>query len=47
VKWYEDNGVNFVPKSLNPPAVPELRPIERYWAIIKNKLQKIGKTAKT
>ena len=30
VKWYKDNGVNFVPKSPNPPAVPELRPIERY-----------------
>lgn len=35
LKWYEDHGVDFVPKEANPPNCPELRPVERYWALIK------------
>jgi transposase len=38
MKWYEDNNVNIVPKTANPPNCPELRPIERYWALIKREL---------
>ena len=32
---------------MNPPNCPELRPIERYWAIIKRNLQKSQKEAKS
>lgn len=39
MKWYEDNGVNIVPKWCNPPNCPELRPIERYWAMVKRNLK--------
>lgn len=35
LKWYEDNKVDFVPKEANPPNCPELRPVERYWALLK------------
>lgn len=45
-QWYESNGVNYVPKDLNPPNCPELRPVEKYWSIIKGKLRKSGKVAK-
>jgi transposase len=31
-------GVNFIPKPFNPPNVPQLRPIERFWAILKAKV---------
>lgn len=44
--WYESNKVNYVPKTYNPPNCPELRPIERYWAIMKSKLRKTTKEAK-
>lgn len=47
LKWYGDNGINYVPKDTNPPNVPELRPIERYWAKVKAELRKSGKTVKT
>ena len=43
--WYEANHVNFVAKSANPPNSPELRPIEQFWALVKQKLMKTGKTA--
>lgn len=46
MKWYEDNGVNIVPKDANPPNCPELRPIEKYWAIMKRKLLKSNKIVK-
>lgn len=38
--WYEANGVHVVPREANPPNCPELRPIEKYWAIVKRKLLK-------
>lgn len=44
--WYISNNVNVVPKDMNPPNCPELRPIERYWAIVKLKLRKTSKEAK-
>lgn len=31
--------------SANPPNCPELRPIEKYWALVKQKLMKTGKSA--
>lgn len=39
-EWYAGNNINIVPKDCNPPNVPELRPIERYWAIVKRNLGK-------
>lgn len=44
--WYRSNNVEVVPKEANPPNCPELRPIETYWALIKQKLRKSGKMAK-
>lgn len=37
-EWYEKEGLFVVPKECNPPNTPEIRPIERYWAIVKRKL---------
>ena len=45
--WYDAKGVNVVPKEANPPNTPELRSIEKFWAIMKKKLKKSGKTFKT
>jgi hypothetical protein len=39
MKWYTENNVNVVPKCCNPLNCPELRGIERYWAIMKRKLK--------
>lgn len=47
VKWINDNEVMFVPKDLNPPNCPELRPIEKYWAIMKGHLLRSGSVART
>lgn len=35
LQWLSDNKVDFVEKDINPPNCPDLRPIERYWAIVK------------
>ena len=43
LEWYQRNGINFVPKDKNPPNCPELRPIEKYWALVKQKLKKSQK----
>lgn len=40
--WYEANGVDVVPKDMNPPNCPEFHPIEQYWADIKGKMKKTG-----
>ena len=39
IEWYQINKVQFVPKEVNPPNCPELRPIERYWALVKKHLK--------
>lgn len=44
--WYKANSVDFIPKEMNPPNCPELRPIEKYWALIKMKLRKWPKVVK-
>lgn len=43
LQWYKANEVQFVPKGLNPPNCPQFRPIEKYWAIMKQKLKAKGK----
>ena len=35
--WMNENGLNFVPKEENPPNAPQIRPIEKYWALLKQK----------
>jgi len=35
-----------VPKEANPPNCPELRPIERYWVLVKRKLKETKSGAK-
>ena len=45
--WYLKEKVKFVEKDMNPPNCPELRAIERYWAIIKSMLKKDGRVIKT
>lgn len=47
MEWYKTNNINIVPREANPPNCPELRPIERYWALIKRSLKKTRKVAKT
>jgi transposase len=39
---YERLNIKFVPKSSNPPNVPQLRPIENFWAILKRRVYKNG-----
>lgn len=42
MEWYAKNKIMFVPKEKNPPNCPELRPIERYWALVKRSMKKSG-----
>lgn len=46
LEWYKSNDVLTVPIRANPPNCPQLRPIEKFWAIIKQKLRKSQKCAK-
>lgn len=46
LQWYRDNGVDFIEKDLNPPNCPQFRPIEKYWAIVKQKLKKSGRVTR-
>ena len=47
LEWYKANGVHVVPKEANPPNCPELRPIERYWALVKRELSQYKQQATT
>lgn len=50
LEWYDQNEVLYVPKELNPPNCPQLRPIETFWAQVKRILkqdQKVAKNAKS
>ncbi|XP_055585209.1 uncharacterized protein LOC129738055 [Uranotaenia lowii] len=47
LEWYEANGVTSVPKEMNPPNAPELRSIEKYWAIMKQAFRKNPKVVKS
>lgn len=35
VRWYNELGIKFIPKNVNPPNVPQLRPIEDFWGVLK------------
>ena len=43
----KDLGITFVPKDQNPPAAPEVRPIEKFWQHLKSRVYKGGWKAKT
>lgn len=40
--WTKAENINMVEKNMNPPNCPQLRGIERFWAIIKRRLLKNG-----
>ena len=35
--FLQEHGIDFVPRDKNPPNVPQCRPIERYWSLVKSK----------
>lgn len=45
LKILEELNIEIVPKELNPPNSPELRPIEKYWALCKRQLFEQGGVA--
>lgn len=45
IQWYQKNSIVYVKKDTNPPNCPQLRPIERFWAVMKFRLRKSGKAA--
>ena len=46
VSWMSE-FINFVPKELNPPNVPQARPIENFWACLVQKVYEGGWEATT
>ena len=42
VDWLQSNNISFVPKESNPANVPEVRPIEDFWGILKANVYKGG-----
>ena len=46
VDWMEEN-IYFVPKAINPPNVPQARPIENFWGCLSEMVYKDGWQAKT
>lgn len=38
IDTFVETGINFVHKDLNPPNVPQLRPIEDFWGMLKQKV---------
>lgn len=45
--FLKENDVIFIEKKLNPLNCPQLRPIERYWALVKRNMCLTGKVATT
>jgi len=45
LKCLEDNKIPFVKKDSNPPCAPQIRPIEKFWAHLKEKVYEKGWTA--
>ena len=42
VSWMREKEISFLPKQVNPPNVPQLRPIERFWYFLKDKVYTKG-----
>jgi hypothetical protein len=47
ISFLNEKSINFVPKAKNPPNVPECRPIEDFWSILKGMVYKNNWKAKT
>lgn len=47
MECYTLNNVRVVPKDMNPPNSPELRPVETFWAMVKKQLKRTQGEAKT
>jgi len=47
ISFLNEKSINFVPKVKNPPNVPECRPIEDFWSILKGMVYKNNCQAKT
>lgn len=41
-KTLNEQNIPFVPKNDNPPNVPQARPIENFWAVLKRKVYEKG-----
>ena len=37
-EWLHENGITNVPKDQNPPSSPQIRPIEQFWDILKQRV---------
>lgn len=44
---FVERGIRFIPKNCNPPCVPQLRPIENLWSILKTMVYANGWSADT
>lgn len=47
IEYLDHRNINYVPKEDNPPNVPECRPIENFWSILKGKVYQKNWQAKT
>ena len=47
IALFDEENIHFVPKKNNPPNVPQLRPIENFWGILKSKVYHGGWKVKT
>src|SRR4051794_6503929 len=45
VDWLNEKGIDFVNKNENAPKVPQVRPIERFWALCKAQYKRRKKKA--
>jgi hypothetical protein len=45
--WLEEQNIDFVPRDINPANLPEVRPIEDFWAYLKRKVYADNFQAKT
>ena len=46
-EWLNDNSIGFVGRYENPPAVPQARPIEKYWNLCKQEYSRTTSEPKT
>lgn len=46
LEWYQNSNIILVPREANPPNCPELRPVERYWALVKRELKSTKKVSR-
>ena len=42
VEELKKRNISTVPRASNPPAAPQIRPVEKFWALLKNEVYKDG-----